>query len=79
MYRQDNEHIQILDKDNEPIEHVLKSSKCARKEKTFDLDFVFYLVEGTQKTTCYHSAFSLRVEIDPLTFEVVMNSQEIAF
>ena len=80
MSGEDNAPIQVLDKDNELVEYVeLRRNKQAWKEKVFGLDFVVYIVKGSQKTTCYHIAFSLHVKIYPLTFEVAMKSQDVAF
>ena len=80
MSRENNEPLQVSNEDNEPEEHVeLRRSKRARKEKTFGPDFIVYLVEGTRKTTCYHSMFSLHVKTDPLTFEAAMKFQDVAF
>ena len=45
----------------------------------FGPNFIVYLVEGTRKTICYHSAFSLHVETNPLTFEVAEKYQDVAF
>ena len=62
---------------NEPIE--LRRSKRARTEKSFGLDFVVYLVEGTRKTYCKQTMISLNMDSDPLTFEEAMKSQDVAF
>ena len=50
MFGEDNEPIQVLNENNEHVEHIeLRRSKRVRKKKMFESDFIVYLVEGTRK------------------------------
>ena len=65
---------------NEPNEsNELRRSERAKPEKSFGPDFVIYLVEGTRKTYCKQTMISLNMDLDPLTFEKFMKSQDVVF
>jgi hypothetical protein len=57
----------------------LRRSKRMRKEKSFEPDFIVYLVEESRDSSCKQKMISPNVDSDPLTYEKAMKSQDAAF
>jgi len=73
IVREDNKR----NANEEPPE--LRRSKRARKRKTFGLDFIMHLVEGTRYSHINQTAITQSIEFDPLTYEEAIKSSDFAF
>ena len=50
-----------------------------RKEKSFGPDFIVYLVEGSRDSSCKQKMISPNIDLDHLTYEEAMKSEDAAF
>jgi hypothetical protein len=62
---------------SEPFE--IRRSKRMRKEKSFGLDFIVYLVGGSRDSSCKQKMISPNIKLDHLTYEEAMKFQDSAF
>ena len=69
------------EKSSEPPSESIepRRSKRARIAKSFGPDFVLYLVKGTRNSLNRQIMVSSVMELDPLTFEEAMKSNDSAF